>query len=164
MALSVAGPFVRAGALAGEGLEAVEIAETEAGISKVLLDTNTVIEYDRAVAEGLIEAGETPVITDTVLSELQTLVDNGHLDAIPNVVNNLEVISDAVDVSTQGVLRQTLAQLSNATGPLDAVRGLAGDAIIGNTAILNNIPLITRDAKFAAALTEIGYGALVRLF
>jgi RHS repeat-associated protein len=113
LALTVAGPFLRAG-----------------NAAKILLDTNAVIAYGEAVAGGLIRAGESPVITETVLAELNNLVELGEIE-LPAIVKELEVVADAVDVTTQSLLRQTLGQLSKASGPVDAIRGLANDAIIG---------------------------------
>ncbi len=121
------------------------------------------IQYERIVAEGLLKAGETPVISETVLSELETLSAEGRI-AMPNIVQDLEVIPDATDVGAQPMIREVLGQLSNATGPLDEVQGLANDAIIGNTAISNGMTLITGDLRFAAAMTEIGFENLLGIF
>jgi len=83
---------------------------------------------------------------------------------MPNIVQDLEVIPDATDVGAQPMIREVLGQLSNATGPLDEVQGLANDAIIGNTAISNGMTLITGDLRFAAAMTEIGFENLLGIF
>ena len=48
-------------------------------------------------------------------------------------------------------------------GQLGSAQGLAGDAMIGNTAISYSITVITADVNFAAAMVEAGFGDLVRL-
>jgi RHS repeat-associated protein len=122
----------------------------------VLLDTNAVMAYDKVVAQGLIGAGETPAISEAVLNELKDLVARGDMDGIPKVVQNLRVIPDVADVSTQSTLRSVMAQLKNTTGDWDAIQGFTGDGVIGTTAVSSGMPIITGDQAFAIAIGKIG--------
>ncbi|HEY6252422.1 MAG TPA: RHS repeat-associated core domain-containing protein [Candidatus Angelobacter sp.] len=136
----------------GEMIEAEIAAGT---VKPVLLDTNAVIAFDKVVAQGLIAPGETPVISQTVLNELDSLMSSGEI-TMPIIVDSLPVIADSVD-GTASTIGQIIRQLPGSN------QGWAGDAIIGNTSASNAIPLITGDVKFAAAMVEAAFEDLVRL-
>jgi hypothetical protein len=144
-----------AGAL-GEGLFPVEQGLPVG--KQVILDTNAVIRFKEAQA--LLQPGESPVITDQVLNELNDLAARGQIDAVPNVVQQLPVVPDTADVNTQAALRQTLGQFSgDPTGPvvdLNTIQGLSGDATIGTTGILTGSPIITADQALIQALSKLG--------
>jgi len=70
---------------------------------------------------------------------------------------NLPVIADVADASTLSTLSRILGQLA------PSAPGLAGDVVIGNTAVSNAMTLITADTNFAASMVEAGYENLVRL-
>jgi hypothetical protein len=139
----------------------VEAAEMAASETEVILDTDAVIRYDEASA--LLQPGETPVITDQVAAELNDLVSRGSLDGMPNIANQLKVVEDTVDVSTQAQLRSTLGQFAGdsrgSIGNPNNIRGLNGDGIIGTTGILTNRAIITADRAFYNALVKVGGAA-----
>ena len=154
---AVAGPIngIRVGAT-----ELIELAWARVGqqaaktaAKEVIFDTNAVYQFGKASA--LLEAGETPVITNQVLTELNTLAAQGALN-VPRAANGLSIVEDVVDVSTQAMLRRTLGNFAGNPANLNSVQGLAGDGIIGTTGILTGRTIITADKILYSAVLKNG--------
>ena len=145
------------GPLFGDAEEGFQI------VKPIVLDTNAVIRFGEVGP--LLNPGETPVITPQVLTELNNLVAQGEIDAMPNIVQQLQVVPEASDIWTQANLRSTIGQFTGPSkGPvvdLNSIQGLSGDGVIGATAISMDAPLVTADKAFAQALAKLG--AEVRL-
>ena len=121
-------------------------AEGGAGGSNVLLDTNAAIRYNDA--RGLIEAGEQPVVTQSVQQELADVAARkGFSGQLPAGVG---LISDE-----QGALIR--AQVLEAMRGFGAAeQGIDVDAFVGATALSGPYPLITADDALGNALAKLG--------
>jgi hypothetical protein len=141
-----------------EGVGGSLTDEAAADGGQVILDTNAVIRFQDAQA--FLLPGETPVITDQVVVELNELVSRGAIDGVPNIVEELQLVPDAVDVTTQALVRQQVAAFSGSPtgiiGDINGIQGLTGDGIIGSTGILTGRPIITFDDDFIQALSKLG--------
>jgi hypothetical protein len=125
--------------------------------SEVILDANAVFRYKEA--QGLLRAGETPVITQQTVRELNQLAAEGRMQ-IPGYVGQFKVVPDVVDIGTQAMVRRQVGGFSGSpTGPivdLNTIQGLSGDGIIGTTGILTGRPIITADQALLNALSKMG--------
>lgn len=143
---------------AGLATNSLRAGTTIATTNEVILDTNAVIRFNEA--QNVLRPGETPVITEQVVRELNDLVARGQLDALPRVTQQLPVVADTVDIGTQAAVRSQLGGFSGApTGPitdLNRIQGLTGDGIIGTTGILTNRAIITADRALLNALSKLG--------
>jgi RHS repeat-associated protein len=116
--------------------------------ANVIVDNNTVL--DQAGVEAALQAGERPVVTQTVRAELRNIVARGQIKGMPRFADSLKTISDVMDVDLRINIRAAVA----AGRPGQA--GLFGDGAIGATAVRTGSAVITKDDAFASALKSFG--------
>lgn len=115
---------------------------------EVIFDTNAV--YGRQRAQGLLQAGDVPVITRTTQAEIRNLAAAGRMKP-PGYLDDFAVIDDVMDVNTRINIRGALRP---------GQRGIFGDGSIGATAINRGSPVITFDRNFADVLRQFGVNVL----
>jgi hypothetical protein len=111
-----------------------------------LLDTGAVIKFNSA--QRLLQAGEAPVVNQTVSRELAEVGSRkGFSGTLPAGVS---VIEDDVSMATRGMVMQQLRMFGAAT------RGIENDAAVGATSFGMGIPLITTDWALHNAVSKLG--------
>jgi rRNA-processing protein FCF1 len=136
------GPASQAGFASG----ACVAAEDGGAGSQVLLDTNSVIKYNGA--QGLLNADEQPVVSETVARELdEVAARKGFSGTLPDGVS---VIPDDASMALRGQMMQQLRMFGAAS------QGMENDAAVGATALGRSIPLITTDNALANAVMKLG--------
>jgi hypothetical protein len=114
----------------------------------VILDTNAVIEYRRALA--LLKAGESPVMTRAAAAELRGLMVRAARGEkslrMPGIASQLEVIAESGSPQVRIAIREIIERTPGHTG------ALFPDGAIGGTALDLGRPLITFDKDLAEAL------------
>jgi predicted nucleic acid-binding protein len=131
----------------GEVADAVD-ASVEAGSSgsKVLLDTNAIIRYNDA--QTLIGAGEEPVVTQSVLSELADVAARkGFSGQLPAGVG-------VIDDEEGALLRSQVMEQLRGFGA--APQGIDIDSQVGATALSGSYPLITADSALGNSVAKLG--------
>ncbi|MGH2495037.1 MAG: RHS repeat-associated core domain-containing protein, partial [Ktedonobacteraceae bacterium] len=117
---------------------------------EVLLDTNAVYTFKQLVDGGIIDLSkENPVISETVLGELEANADKGKPNW-PSIGNDFYVVKNKGSVGTIEALYNYLANQ-----PIKQ-QGLLNDLEIAATAFDTNRTLITGDQRIYEALLAIG--------
>ena len=115
---------------------------------EVILDTNAV--YRWRDAQGLLRAGDVPVITRTTQAEIRNLAAAGRMKP-PGYLDDFGVIDDVMDVNTRITIRGAMRP---------GQPGLFGDGSIGATAINRGSSILTYDRNFADVLRQFGVNVL----
>lgn len=115
---------------------------------EVILDTNAVDRWREA--QGLLQAGDVPVITRTTQAEIRNLAAAGRMKP-PGYIDDFAVIGDVMDVNTR-------INISGAMRP--GQPDLFGDSSIGATAINRGPSMVTFDMNFADVLCQFGVNVL----
>jgi len=146
VALAVLGGGAGGAAEVSAGAETVAEAEAGAQAPRVLLDTNAVIRFNDARA--LIQDGEQPVVTQSVLQELSDVAARkGFSGLLPGGV-------DFIADEESAVLRsQVMDQLR---GFEAKEQGIEVDAQVGATALSGPYPLITGDDALGNSVAKLG--------
>ena len=124
----------------------IEAQDAKDAASQVILDTNAVFKFK--AAQALVQAGESPVVTDTTRAELANVASREGM-SMPHVADTLHTIRDVMEVNTRINIRGALDELK------PGQPGIFGDGSIGATVLDTGLPFITGDRLLSQVLTRM---------
>lgn len=115
---------------------------------EVILDTNAVYRWREV--QGMLRAGDTPVVTRTTQAELRNLAAAGRMKT-PGYMGEFGVVDDVMNVNARINIRGAMRP---------GQPGLFGDGSIGATALARGSSLVTFDRNFAEVMRRFGVDVL----
>jgi len=134
----------------------------------VILDTNAVKNFSSS--KKLLKPGETPVVTQQTIKELEELRDRSSAQKFTQGTvdfgKSFKVVDDVPTVDSVKKVRQRQFELTKQSKlkkqgiekefpDANEIQGLEGDGIIGSTVLETKRPIITNDKDFADTLESL---------